>query len=63
MICVFNDLAVCARLPSYYLGVYGRMPKSIPNVKWQVSGVSQESVGDVPVTTKTLLGHVANKTN
>jgi hypothetical protein len=40
--------------------VYGRMPKSIPNVKWEVSGVSQESVGDVPVTTKTLLGHVDN---
>ena len=35
--------------------VYGRMPKSIPNVKWEVSGVSQESVGDVPVTTNDLL--------
>src|SRR5215469_11139334 len=40
--------------------VYGRMPKSVPKVKWEVSDTAKESVGDVPVVTKHLLGHVDN---
>ena len=40
--------------------VYGRVPKSVPNVKWEVTKTANESVGDVPIVTKTLVGHVDN---
>ncbi|MFL6416343.1 MAG: alpha/beta hydrolase family protein [Bryobacteraceae bacterium] len=40
--------------------VYGRLPKSVPNVKWEVTNTASGSVGDVPVITKTLVGHVDN---
>jgi hypothetical protein len=40
--------------------IYGRLPKSIPKVKWEVTGTTKETVGDVPVVTKMLLGHVDN---
>jgi hypothetical protein len=40
--------------------VYGRVPKSLPKVKWEVTKTEQESVGDVPIVTKTLVGHVDN---
>jgi hypothetical protein len=40
--------------------IYGRLPKSIPKVKWQVTNTASESVGDVPIVTKTLVGHVDN---
>ena len=40
--------------------VYGRVPKSVPNVKWEVTKTADESVGDVPIVTKTLVGHVDN---
>jgi len=40
--------------------VYGRVPKDVPAVKWEVTETKQEKVGDVPVVTKRLLGHVDN---
>ncbi|HTP33717.1 MAG TPA: hypothetical protein VMJ75_16170 [Candidatus Acidoferrales bacterium] len=40
--------------------IYGRVPKSVPNVKWEVTKAVNESVGDVPIVTKTLVGHVDN---
>ena len=40
--------------------VYGRLPKSVPKVTWQVTKTSTENVGDVPIITKTLVGHVDN---
>lgn len=40
--------------------IYGRMPKSVPQVKWEVTKTAQEQVGDVPIVTKTLVGHVDN---
>ncbi len=40
--------------------IYGRMPKSVPKVKWEVTNTAQEKVGDVPIVTKTLVGHVDN---
>ena len=40
--------------------VYGRFPKSIPKVIWTVTNTSKDNVGDVPVITKTLVGHVDN---
>ncbi len=40
--------------------VYGRMPKVTPKVTWEVTANTQEQVGDVPVITKKLLGHVDN---
>jgi hypothetical protein len=40
--------------------VYGRVPKNVPKVKWEVTTTANESVGEVPVITKTLVGHVDN---
>lgn len=40
--------------------VYGRAPESTPSVDWEVTTTTQETVGDVPVVTKKLVGHVDN---
>jgi hypothetical protein len=40
--------------------VYGRVPKDVPAVHWEVTGTTKEKVGDVAVVTKKLLGHVDN---
>ena len=40
--------------------VYGRVPKVTPAVKWEVTSTSNDKVGDVPVVTKKLVGHVDN---
>ncbi len=40
--------------------VYGRVPAAVPKVKWEVTNTTNESVGDVPIITKTLVGHVDN---
>ena len=40
--------------------IYGRMPKVIPGVKWEVIKTTSETNGDVPVVTKQLAGHVDN---
>ena len=40
--------------------IYGRAPKKTPKVQWQVISSVQETIGDIPVLTKTLLGHVDN---
>lgn len=40
--------------------VYGRVPKDTPKVKWEVTETTRAKVGDVPVVTKKLVGHVDN---
>lgn len=40
--------------------VYGRVPAHTPKVKWQVVSTTKENVGDYPVITKQLIGHVDN---
>ena len=40
--------------------VYGRLPKSIPAVKWTVDISEREMVGMMPVIAKKLTGHVDN---
>ena len=40
--------------------IYGRVPKSVPKVTWELTNTTRESVGDVPIVTKTLVGHVDN---
>ena len=40
--------------------VYGRVPNDVPKVKWEVTNTADEHVGDVPIITKTLVGHVDN---
>jgi hypothetical protein len=40
--------------------VYGRVPKETPKVKWEVTATDKQSVGDVPVVTRRLVGHVDN---
>jgi hypothetical protein len=38
--------------------VYGRVPKDVPAVEWEVAETKREKVGDIPVITKRLVGHV-----
>jgi hypothetical protein len=40
--------------------IYGRVPAHTPKVNWEVSDTARETVGDVPVITKKLVGHVDN---
>jgi hypothetical protein len=40
--------------------IYGRAPANTPKVNWEVTSTSRETVGDVPVVTKNLVGHVDN---
>src|SRR6476646_7040802 len=40
--------------------IYGREPKDTPKVNWEVTSTAHERNGDVPVITKTLVGHVDN---
>jgi hypothetical protein len=40
--------------------IYGRAPKVTPKVTWEVTSTIREMNGDVPVLTKTLVGHVDN---
>jgi hypothetical protein len=40
--------------------VYGRVPKDVPEVKWEVVETKQEKVGDIPAIIKRLVGHVDN---
>ncbi len=40
--------------------IYGRVPKNVPKVKWEVASTKNEMNGDVPVITKELAGHVDN---
>jgi hypothetical protein len=40
--------------------VYGRVPKETPKVKWEVTSTEKQMVGEVPVVTKRLVGHVDN---
>jgi hypothetical protein len=38
--------------------VYGRVPNDLPSVRWEVVSTISRTNGDVPVTTKNLIGHV-----
>jgi hypothetical protein len=40
--------------------IYGRVPESVPAVRWKVTSTTRETIGDVPVITKRLAGHVDN---
>jgi hypothetical protein len=40
--------------------IFGRVPKDVPGVRWEVVSTKHETVGSYPVTTKELIGHVDN---
>jgi hypothetical protein len=40
--------------------IYGRAPKDLPKVVWQVTKTTNEMNGDVPVINRQLVGHVDN---
>jgi hypothetical protein len=40
--------------------IYGRVPRDTPKVGWEVTATEKQKVGDVPVVTKRLVGHVDN---
>ncbi|MCW3095820.1 MAG: hypothetical protein JWL77_1438 [Chthonomonadaceae bacterium] len=40
--------------------VYGRIPKDVPKVTWEVTATTPGLSGGVPTVTKTLVGHVDN---
>jgi lysophospholipase L1-like esterase len=41
--------------------VYGRVPKNAPKVKWEITGITPGISVGVPTITKTLIGHVDNR--
>ncbi|MGD8787224.1 MAG: hypothetical protein PVJ60_07355 [Phycisphaerales bacterium] len=40
--------------------IYGRVPRNTPKVNWEITGITEEMNGDVPVITKELIGRVDN---
>jgi lysophospholipase L1-like esterase len=40
--------------------VYGRIPKNVPKVNWEVTNTSTGNIGGIAAITKTLVGHVDN---
>lgn len=40
--------------------IYGRVPKDVPKVTWEVVETTEEKVGDIAAVTRRLLGHVDN---
>jgi hypothetical protein len=40
--------------------IYGRVPASVPKVTWEIVSVTNDTVGNIPVITKKLSGHVDN---
>ena len=40
--------------------VYGRIPKNVPKVTWEVTATTPGNSGGVPTVTRTLVGHVDN---
>jgi hypothetical protein len=40
--------------------VYGRVPKNVPKVKWEVVSTVEGESGGIAIVTKTLVGHVDN---
>ena len=40
--------------------VYGRVPRNVPRVRWEVTKTAEVEVGGVPAVTKTLAGRVDN---
>lgn len=41
--------------------IYGRIPRNVPNVEWEVINSEESTVDGVPIITKTLTGHVDNR--
>ncbi|MFO0959619.1 MAG: hypothetical protein U0800_19660 [Isosphaeraceae bacterium] len=41
--------------------IYGRVPKDVPAVTWEVTETKEEKVGDIPAITKRLIGRVDNR--
>ena len=42
--------------------VYGRVPRDVPRVRWEVVSIAKETKFDIPVVTKQIVGHVDNST-
>ena len=40
--------------------VYGRIPKNVPKVNWEVTKTEEGEMGGIAIVTKTLVGHVDN---
>jgi hypothetical protein len=40
--------------------IYGRVPRNTPKVNWEVTSTTKEKIGEFPVVTKKLVGHVDN---
>jgi hypothetical protein len=40
--------------------IYGRIPQNTPKVTWEITATTTEINADIPVITKTLIGHVNN---
>ena len=47
-------------IEDYEREVYGRVPKNVPKVNWEVTITDREFVGFMPVIAKQIVGHVDN---
>jgi hypothetical protein len=43
--------------------IYGRVPKNVPSVRWEIVSKANETVEDINVVTKKLVGHVDNSSH
>jgi hypothetical protein len=48
-------------IKEYFDGeIYGRVPKNVPKVKWEIISTSKDTNANIPIITKKVLGHVDN---
>ncbi|MHB8579964.1 MAG: glucuronyl esterase domain-containing protein [Ignavibacteriaceae bacterium] len=40
--------------------IYGRVPKNVPKVNWEVVSITKDTIKNIPVVTKKIIGHVDN---
>jgi hypothetical protein len=40
--------------------IYGKVPKNVPKVNWEIVSITKDTIKNIPVITKKLLGHVDN---
>jgi hypothetical protein len=57
---IWNNQRRPELIEEFEKNVYGRLPKSIPNVTWTAKIVDKEVVNRIPVIAKELIGHVEN---
>lgn len=40
--------------------IYGKVPEDVPNVNWEIESTNKDTIKNIPVITKKIIGHVDN---